>query len=222
VRTPLEQNTDKIENDDSDFEKDYEARIAEINAALERNKAEMEAIEKALAEIDARKIFTLKELREMENQKQREAKEKLENEKRMIDLITAEAMEKAESLRNSAVTEGEKIVAEEKALHIELDAILHELDIRKMIIKENEALLEDVLARLAIEENAFQKYKKASLQGGKKDGSYFDIRETIYKIKNKKEASFSQYRSLKSLIEKQNSKIEKAQTALSNIYEKLG
>ena len=201
---------------------DYEAKIAEINAALERNKAEMEAIDKALAEIDARKIFTLKELKEMEKQKQREADEKLENEKRMIDLITSEALKKAESLRKNAVTEKEKISAEEKALNIELDAILHELDIRKMIIKENEELLEDVLAKLAIEESIFKKYKKASLQGNKKDGSYFDIRETIYKIKNKKEVSFSQYRNLKTLIEKQNAKIEKAQQALRNIYQKLG
>ncbi len=200
---------------------DYEARIAEINAALERNRLEMEEIEKALAELDARKIFTLKELREMEKQKQREAEEKLENEKRMIDLITADAMKKAENLRKNAVTQSEKIVAEEKALNIELDAILHELDIRKMIIKENEALLEDVLAKLAIEESTFQKYKKASLTSGKKDGGASGIREAIYKIKNKKEASFSQYRSLKSLIEKQNVKIEKAQNSLRNIYQKL-
>lgn len=201
---------------------DYEARLAEINEALERNKREMAEIEKALAEIDARKIFTLKELREMERQKQLEAEEKLENEKRMIDLITSDALKKAEDLRKNAITESEKAIAEEKALNIELDAILHELDIRKMIIKENEALLEDVLARLAIEENTFQRYKKASLGGSKKDGNYFNIRETIYKIRNKKEASFSRYRSLKSLIEKQNAKIEKAQSALGNIYEKLG
>ena len=217
-----EKDTVSLESESDMGDIDYEARIAEIDAALERNKAEMAAIEKALAEIDARKIFTLKELREMEKQKEREAKEKLENEKRMIDLITAEALQKAETLRENAVTESEKITAEEKALDIELDAILHELDIRKMIIKENEELLEDVLARLAIEENIFQKYKKASLQGSKKDGSYFDIRETIYKIKNKKEVSFSQYRNLKTLIEKQNAKIEKAQQALRNIYQKLG
>ncbi|MDO4199279.1 MAG: hypothetical protein Q4D57_00735 [Clostridia bacterium] len=218
----MEQNTDKIENDDSDFEKDYEARIAEINAALERNKNKMAEIEKALTDIDARKIFTLKELREMEKQKQREAEEKLENEKRMIDLITAEALKKAASVRENAVTEGEKVIAEEKALDIELEAILHELDIRKMIIKENESLLEDVLARLAIEESAFQKYKKASLTGSKKDGSYFNIKEAIYKIKSKKDASFSQYRNLKSLIDKQNAKIEKAQNSLRTIYQKLG
>ena len=203
-------------------ETDYEARIAEIDAALERNRLQMAEIEKALAEIDAKKIFTLKELREMEKQKQREAKEKLENEKRMIDLITAEALKKAEDIRRDAVTEGEKIIAEEKALDIEFEAIKHELDIRKMIIKENETLLEDVLARLAIEENTFQKYKKASMQCNKKDGSYFDIRETIYKIKSKKDASFSQYKSLKSLIEKQTAKIEKAQNTLKTIYQKLG
>ena len=208
---------------EQDFgEIDYEARIAEIDAALERNRRQMAEIEKALAEIDARKIFTLKELKEMERQKQREAEEKLENEKRMIDLITSEALKKAESIRQSAVTESEKITAEEKALDIELEAIRHELDIRKMIVNENEALLEDVLARLAIEESIFQKYKKASLTGSKKEGSYYNIRETIYKIKNKKEASFSQYKSLKSLIEKQTAKIEKAQKSLKNIYKKLG
>ena len=210
----------ELENENDEI--DYEAKIAEINAALERNSNKMAEIEKALTEIDARKIFTLKELREMEKQKQREAEEKLENEKRMIDLITAEALKKAEDLRKNAVTEGEKVKAEEKALDIELEAILHELDIRKMIIKENETLLEDVLARLAIEESAFQKYKKASLTSSKKDGSYFNIRDVIYRIKSKKDASFSQYRSLKSLIEKQSAKIEKAQNSLKNIYQKLG
>lgn len=210
----------ELENENDEI--DYEAKIAEINAALERNSNKMAEIEKALTEIDARKIFTLKELREMEKQKQREAEEKLENEKRMIDLITAEALKKAEDLRENAVTEGEKVKAEEKALDIELEAILHELDIRKMIIKENETLLEDVLAKLAIEESAFQKYKKASLTSSKKDGSYFNIRDVIYRIKSKKDASFSQYRSLKSLIEKQSAKIEKAQNSLKNIYQKLG
>ena len=216
------EDTVSVESEKEVGEMDYEARIAEINAALERNKMQMAEIEKALAEIDAKKIFTLKELREMEKQKQREAEEKLENEKRMIDLITAEALKKAEGIRKNAVTEGEKIIAEEKALDIELEAIKHELDIRQMIIKENEELLEDVLARLAIEENTFQKYKKAGLQGNKKDGSYFDVREAIYKIKSKKEASFSQYKNLKALIEKQTAKIEKAQNSLKNIYQKLG
>lgn len=216
------EDTVSVESEKEVGEMDYEARIAEINAALERNKMQMAEIEKALAEIDAKKIFTLKELKEMEEQKQREAEEKLENEKRMIDLITAEALKKAEGIRKNAVTEGEKIIAEEKALDIELEAIKHELDIRQMIIKENEELLEDVLARLAIEENTFQKYKKAGLQGNKKDGSYFDVREAIYKIKSKKEASFSQYKNLKSLIEKQTAKIEKAQNSLKNIYQKLG
>ncbi len=218
----MQQNTNEFQNTEVNFDSDYEIRIAEINAALERNKMQMEEIEKALAEIDAKKIFTLKELRDMEKQKQREAEEKLENEKRMIDLITAEALEKAEAVRKNAVTQGEKAIAEEKARDIELEAIKHELDIRKMIIKENEALLEDVLARLAMEESAFQKYKKASMTGSKKDGSYLDIRETIYKIKSKKDASFSQYKSLKSLIEKQTAKIEKAQNSLKNIYQKLG
>lgn len=216
------EDTVSVESEKEVGEMDYEARIAEINAALERNKMQMAEIEKALAEIDAKKIFTLKELREMEKQKQREAEEKLENEKRMIDLITAEALKKAEGIRKNAVTEGEKIIAEEKALDIELEAIKHELDIRQMIIKENEELLEDVLARLAIEENTFQKYKKAGLKGNKKDGSYFDVREAIYKIKSKKEASFSQYKNLKALIEKQTAKIEKAQNSLKNIYQKLG
>lgn len=215
------EDTLSVESEDITGDMDYEARIAAIDAALERNRLEMERIEKALAELDARKIFTLKELREMERQKQREAAEKLENEKRMIDIITADAMKKADDLRKSAVTETEKINAEEKALDIELDAILHELDIRKMIIKENEALLEDVLAKLAIEENSFQRYKRSSLTSSKKDGSYYNIRESIYKIKSKKEASFARYKSLKALIEKQNVKIEKAQNTLKNIYQKL-
>ena len=104
----------ELENENDEI--DYEAKIAEINAALERNSNKMAEIEKALTEIDARKIFTLKELREMEKQKQREAEEKLENEKRMIDLITAEALKKAEDLRKNAVTEGEKVKAEEQGL----------------------------------------------------------------------------------------------------------
>jgi len=215
------EDTLSVESENITDDMDYEARIAEIDAALERNRLEMERIEKALAELDARKIFTLKELREMERQKQREAEEKLENEKRMIDIITADAMKKAETLRANAVTESEKVIAEEKALDIELDAILHELDIRKMIIKENESLLEDVLAKLAIEENSFQRYKRSSLTSSKKDGSYYNIRESIYKIRSKKEASFARYKSLKALIDKQNVKIEKAQNTLKNIYQKL-
>ncbi len=215
------EDTLSVESENITDDMDYEARIAEIDAALERNRLEMERIEKALAELDARKIFTLKELSEMERQKQREAEEKLENEKRMIDIITADAMKKAENLRANAVTESEKVIAEEKALDIELDAILHELDIRKMIIKENESLLEDVLAKLAIEENSFQRYKRSSLTSSKKDGSYYNIRESIYKIRSKKEASFARYKSLKALIDKQNVKIEKAQNTLKNIYQKL-
>ena len=205
----------KSENKIDDM--DYESRIAEIDAALERNRLKMEEIEKALAGLDARKIFTLKELREMQKQKQREAEEKLENEKRMIDLVTEDAMKKAENLRKSAVTASEKVAAEEKALNIELSAVLHEIDIRKMIIKENEVLLEDVLAKLAIEKNNFQKHKESGSAGNKK----YAGKEAGYKIRNKKEAFFSEYRGLKALVEKQYAKMEKAQNTLRSIHQKL-
>lgn len=205
----------KSENKINDM--DYESRIAEIDAALERNRLKMEEIEKALAGLDARKIFTLKELREMQKQKQREAEEKLENEKRMIDLVTEDAMKKAENLRKSAVTASEKVAAEEKALNIELSAVLHEIDIRKMIIKENEVLLEDVLAKLAIEKNNFQKHKESGSAGNKK----YAGKEAGYKIRNKKEAFFSEYRGLKALVEKQYAKMEKAQNTLRSIHQKL-
>ena len=205
----------KSENKIDDM--DYESRIAEIDAALERNRLKMEEIEKALAGLDARKIFTLKELREMQKQKQREAEEKLENEKRMIDLVTEDAMKKAENLRKSAVTASEKAAAEEKALNIELSAVLHEIDIRKMIIRENEVLLEDVLAKLAIEKNNFQKHKESGSAENKKHAS----KEAGYKIRNKKEAFFSEYRGLKALVEKQYAKMEKAQNTLRSIHQKL-
>ena len=171
--------------------------------------------------MDERKIFTLKELREMELQKQREEQERLENEKKQIDDITAASLKEAELLRNSAQTDEEKLIAEYEALNIEWQAILHDLEIRKMILHENESKLEDMFAKFAIEESKFQKNKKASLTASKKSGDYYKLREEMYQIKSSKGMFLDKCRDIAKVVERQTGKIANANCMLRNINEKL-
>ena len=50
---------DMVQELEKDSDTDYEKQMEEINRALEENALKMLAIEKALTEIDERKIFTL-------------------------------------------------------------------------------------------------------------------------------------------------------------------
>lgn len=217
----MENGIDMIQENREDLDIDYEAKLAEINKALEENALKMAEVEKALREIDERKIFTLKELKEMRMRKEREERERLENEKREIDTITASALKEAESLRDGAKNDDERLMAEYKATDIELKAILHDLEIRKMILHESESKLEDVLAEWAIEENLYQKNKKASMKASKKDGDYYKLREEIYKIKSKKSSYLDKYKEISKVIEKQTCKIADANKILKNINQKL-
>ena len=217
----MEQNNDTIQETERDLEIDYEAQLAAIDRALEENARQMAEIDKALSEFTKRKIFTLKELKEMELEKEREAREKLENEKREIDTITSAALKEAETLRNSAKTEDEKLIVEDKALDMELKAVSHDLEIRKMILVESESKLEDVLANFAIEESIFEKNKKASLTVGKKSGDYYKLREEIYENRNKKNLYMEKYRQISKVIDKQTVKIADANKMLNDINEKL-
>lgn len=216
----MEQNTDTIQDMENDLDVDYEAKLAEIDKALEENARQMAEIEKALTELDKRKIFTLKELREMELEKQREEREKLENEKKQIDTITAESLKKAQLLRESVKNDEEKLLVEDEALNIELNAILHDLDIRKIILSENESELEDVLASLAIEECEYWKNNKASMTASKKTGDYYKLREKIYNIRNKKTSYLNKYAELNKIVEKQMCKIAEANKILKSIRQK--
>ena len=217
----MENDFNMIEENAGDLDLDYEARLAEIDRALEENARQMAEIENALSAMNERKIFTLEELKEMELKKKREERERLEHEKREIDSITAEALKKAETLRSSAKTENEKLVAEKEALNIELKAILHDLEIRKMILSENESKLESVLADFAIEESEYQKNKKASVNSNRKSDDYYKLRDEIYKIRSKKSSCLDRYKDISKIISKQVSKINEANNTLKSIHQKL-
>lgn len=203
---------------------DIERRMAEIDKALELNRLEMEKVEKSLASINQRKIFTLKELKKMEEEEKQRQREQLEEEKRLIDITTAEALEKASKIRSDSLNfpEDLKKESETEALQLELDAIAHDLKIRKIIISESEALIEEALADIAIEENLFSKYKKASFTCGKKDDSYFEIKNKIYKSKNNKEKAYARYKSLKEKIDGNRNKLLKFEKLFRTTTELLG
>lgn len=205
------------------YEPDYDAQIAEINRALELNKKKMDEIENALKEFSARKIFTLKELKKMKEQQIIEEQKKLEEEKQNIDLITSKALEDAERLRNVVeyANNGDSDTLEERALSMELKAILHDIEIRKIIISEKENQLKDILVRLAIEGHAMEKNKTANLQYKKKDDNYFRAKSELYKSKEKRDAIWNRYTEVQALLEQQLSKIDKAEKMLKSIYEKL-
>lgn len=217
----MEQNTKTVQEVEDDLDVNYEAQLAEIDKALEENAQQMAEIEKALSEINKRKIFTLKELKEMELEKERKERERIETEKREIDKITSRSLKEAQLLRDSAKTQEQKTIAEAKAIDIELSAISHDLEIRKMILSESENKLEDVLASLAIEESKFQKNKKASFMVSKKSGEYYKLREEIYKNKSRKGSYLDRYLNLSKVIEKQMIKIFDANKMLRVINAKL-
>ena len=60
VKISVEQNTDVVQEIENDLDMDYEARLAEINKALEENARRMAEIEQALIDLDHEKpkIFT--------------------------------------------------------------------------------------------------------------------------------------------------------------------
>ena len=195
-------------------------RLAEIKKALERNRLEMARVNQELADIDKPKIFTRKELQEIKEKAEREKCEKFEKEKAEIDLMTAAALAKASKIRIDAQSLPEFLKAkqEQKALQIEQEAILHDLKIRKIIVDENKALFENILADMAIEENLFSKYKRESLKVSKKDNRYFEIQDGIYKSKNRKEAIFSKCKSVSATIDEHMKKILKSEKLFKSIF----
>ena len=219
----MEKSINEMSGSENKYEPDYDAQIAEINRALELNKKKMDEIENALKEFSARKIFTLKELKKMKEQQIMEEQKKLEQEKQNIDLITSKALEDAERLRNVAgyANDGNSDMLEERALNMELEAILHDIEIRKIIISEKENQLKDILVRLAVEGHAMEQNKAANLQYKKKDDNYFRAKSELYKSKEKKDAVWSRYTQVQALLEQQLSKIDKAEKMLKSIYEKL-
>lgn len=194
-------------------------RLAEIKKALEQNRLEMAKVEQELADIDKPKIFTRQELQEMKEKAEREKREKFEKEKAEIDVSTANALEKASKIRIDAqyLPELVKAEREQEALQIERDALLHDLKIRKIIVDENEALFENTLADMAIEENLFSKYKRKSLKISKKDNQYFEIQDGIYKSKNRKETIFSKCKSIRATIDEHMKKILKSEKLFKSI-----
>lgn len=194
-------------------------RLAEIKKALERNRLEMAKVEQELADIDKPKIFTFGELQEIKEKAEREKREKLEIEKAEIDASTAGALKKASEIRNSSqhLPESVKAQREQEALQIERDALSRDLELRKIIINEKKALLENMFADMAIEENLFSKYKRESLKTSKKDNSYFEIQNEVYKSKNKKEIIFLKCKSIKATIDEQTKKIMKSEKLFESI-----
>ena len=141
---------------------DFDSYIEKLNNELKKKEAEIEKAKKRVAELLAAKIYTRKELKEINEEKIRRENEKKEYEKKNIDLITMQSLNIAKDLRDNVegLSEEEKKEVEISAMTIEKSAFEKEIKVKKDIIKEKETQMNKILADKVFYESKIRKIKK--------------------------------------------------------------
>lgn len=141
---------------------DFDSYIEKLNEELRKKEAEIEEAKKRVAELLAAKIYTRKELKQINEEKIRRENEKKEYEKKNIDLITMQSLNIAKDLRDNVegLSEEEKKEVEISAMTIEKSAFEKEIKVKKDIIKEKETQMNKILADKVFYESKIKKIKK--------------------------------------------------------------
>lgn len=141
---------------------DFDSYIEKLNEELRKKEAEIEEAKKRVAELLSAKIYTRKELKQINEEKIRRENEKKEYEKKNIDLITMQSLNIAKDLRDNleGLSEEEKKEVEISAMTIERSAFEKEIKVKKDIIKEKETQMNKILADKVFYESKIKKIKK--------------------------------------------------------------
>lgn len=141
---------------------DFDSYIEKLNEELRKKEAEIEEAKKRVAELLAAKIYTRKELKQINEEKIRRENEKKEYEKKNIDLITMQSLNIAKDLRDNleGLSEEEKKEVEISAMTIERSAFEKEIKVKKDIIKEKETQMNKILADKVFYESKIKKIRK--------------------------------------------------------------
>ncbi|MBQ6143711.1 MAG: hypothetical protein IJI84_04445 [Clostridia bacterium] len=141
---------------------DFDSYMEKLNNELKKKEAEIEEAKKKVAELLAAKIYTRKELKQINEEKIRRENEKKEYEKKNIDLITMQSLNIAKDLRDNVegLSEEEKKEVEISAMTIERSAFEKEIKVKKDIIKEKETQMNKILADKVFYESKIKKIKK--------------------------------------------------------------
>ena len=141
---------------------DFDSYMEKLNNELKKKEAEIEEAKKKVAELLAAKIYTRKELKQINEEKIRRENEKKEYEKKNIDLITMQSLNIAKDLRDNVegLSEEEKKEVEISAMTIERSAFEKEIKVKKDIIKEKETQMNKILADKVFYESKIKKIRK--------------------------------------------------------------
>lgn len=136
----IEQTEKEIELKDSSLQK--------IDDDLSSASEEIKTAEDNLIKLSAPKIFTLEELERRKDLELQKKKEKFEEEKSMVSILTKKELERANEIRLAAEGKGEqeKQIANNLAKSVEIQALKREIRVLNEILEEKNKIYENLIA----------------------------------------------------------------------------
>ncbi|MBQ2671755.1 MAG: hypothetical protein IJG00_02985 [Clostridia bacterium] len=197
---------------------DFDSYMEKLNNELKKKEAEIEEAKKRVAELLAAKIYTRKELKQINEEKIRRENEKKEYEKKNIDLITMQSLSIAKDLRDNVegLSEEEKKEVEISAMTIERSAFEKEIKVKKDIIKEKETQMNKILADKVFYESKIKKIRKDMNAGNSSESKV-----KIETLKNYSKNNSKQYFEFLKQNEILKDSVIKAQNQIGFLKEKL-
>ena len=150
----METRSDKIEElkrliEQTEREIEFkESSLKKIDEDILSLDEEIKNAEDNLIKLSSPKIFTLEELERRKNLELQKQKEKLEEEKSMVSILTKKEFERANQIRLAAEgkSEQEKQIANNLAKSIEIQALKREIRVLNEILKEKDKIYENLVA----------------------------------------------------------------------------
>lgn len=197
---------------------DFDSYMENLNNELKKKEAEIEKAKKRVAELLAAKIYTRKELKQINEEKIRRENEKKEYEKKNIDLITMQSLNIAKDLRDNleGLSEEEKKEVEISAMTIERSAFEKEIKVKKDIIKEKETQMNKILADKVFYESKIKKIRK-DMNAGNSSESKVKI-ETLKNYSKNNNKKYFEFLKQNEILK---DSIIKAQNQIGFLKEKL-
>lgn len=125
-----------------------ESSLKKIDEDLSSVDTEIKVAEDNLIKLSAPKIFTLEELERRKDLELQKQKEKLEEEKSMVSILTKKEFERANEIRMAAEgkSDQEKQIANNLAKSVETQALKREIRVLNEILKEKNKIYENLIA----------------------------------------------------------------------------
>ena len=125
-----------------------ESSLKKIDEDLSSVDTEIKIAEDNLIKLSAPKIFTLEELERRKDLELQKQKEKLEEEKSMVSILTKKEFERANEIRMAAEgkSDQEKQIANNLAKSVEIQALKREIRVLNEILKEKNKIYENLIA----------------------------------------------------------------------------